>query len=307
METVKKVLLTGATGFIGRHAILPLLEKGYEVHAVSSRPHLPEKDVIWHEANLLNADALLPLVKAVRASHLLHFAWDVTPGKFWDAEINEAWLAASAALSRAFWEQGGERAVGIGTCAEYAWHAGDVICDERFTPIQPATKYGAAKHALHLAMAQHAALVDGSLAWARLFFQYGPGEPRQKFVASAIFALLKGEPFKVGFSSQTRDWLFVQDVADACVATLDSEFCGALNIASGSALANRQLVVEIAKITGNLDRVEFADGSPSVANPAGISPLVRRLQDVAKWHMRFGLQNGLERSVEYWRKKIDSL
>lgn len=262
--------------------------------------------MIWHEANLLDGDELLRLIKTVRASHLLHFAWDVTPGKFWNSEINEMWLAASTALSRAFWEQGGERAVGIGTCAEYAWHAGDVICDERFTPIQPSTKYGAAKHALYLAMAQHAALVDGSLAWARLFFQYGPGEPKQKFVASAIRSLLNKSHFRVESSNQQRDWLFVQDVADACIAILDSEFCGALNVGGGILRTNRDLLSAIVRFTGNVDCIEFGDKPSDSNNPLKLIPNLDALFKKIKWHPEYSLDVGMKETIDFW-KDTDNL
>ena len=70
-------------------------------------------------------------------------AWNVTPGQYWTSPENHAWRTATAALARAFYDAGGRRFVGAGTCAEYDWSGG--LCDELTTPLEPATLYGEAK------------------------------------------------------------------------------------------------------------------------------------------------------------------
>src|SRR6266566_6416242 len=108
---MSRVLLTGATGFIGTHAINALLLRGHEVHAVARRAQPRREGVAWHVADLLKPETPERLVRQARASHLLHLAWYAVPGAFWNAPENERWLDATLRLLRAFGEAGGRRAV----------------------------------------------------------------------------------------------------------------------------------------------------------------------------------------------------
>src|SRR4029453_7633709 len=109
------LLFTGAGGFIGRHAVPYLLERGYEVHAVGIRPLQLERCSV-HVANLLNISEVTALVASVRPTHLLHMAWYVEHGKFWTSSENTRWVEASLGLFREFIAKGGQRGVTTGTC-----------------------------------------------------------------------------------------------------------------------------------------------------------------------------------------------
>src|SRR3954470_9971295 len=114
-----RVLLTGASGFIGRASIGPLVSRGFEVHAVSARePRDPDPRATWHRHDLLAPGGPQRIVDLVRPTHVLHFAWYAVPGKYWTAPENADWVAAGLALARAFEKAGGQRFVGAGTCAE---------------------------------------------------------------------------------------------------------------------------------------------------------------------------------------------
>jgi nucleoside-diphosphate-sugar epimerase len=77
---MKRVLVTGANGFIGRQSLEPLLKRGYEIHAVyMKKPATDDPRIHWHQANLLDADASQELCAAIKPTHLLHFAWYVHP------------------------------------------------------------------------------------------------------------------------------------------------------------------------------------------------------------------------------------
>ncbi len=101
-----RVLLTGASGFIGGYALEALVGQGHEVCAVARSPGSAREGVTWYERDLLSPGAAERLVEEAGASHLLHLAWYVQPGSFWNAAENERWIDVSLRLLRAFGEGG---------------------------------------------------------------------------------------------------------------------------------------------------------------------------------------------------------
>lgn len=299
-----RVLLTGASGFIGRHALDALIEQDHEVHAVARHAGPAREGVTWHEADLLRPDTPAALVRAAPTSHLLHLAWYAVPGSFWSAPENERWIDASLRLLRAFGEAGGRRAVMSGTCAEYAWE--DDILSERATPLKPATLYGACKHATHVASAAVAEQLGVSFAWGRIFFLYGPGEDTARLVSGVARELLAGLQVPTTDGLQRRDFLHVQDVAGAFVALLRGEVTGPVNIASGEAPLVREIVTLIAEQAGGLERVRFDALPRRAGEPAVIAAEVGRLIDEVGFRPAIGLREGIADTVAWWREQAES-
>ena len=298
----KVVLLTGATGFIGRHAITPLLARGYQVHALSSRPVAERKSlpgVTWHRADLLVPGQIEPLLAAVAPSHLLHFAWYVEPGKFWSSPENLKWLAASLRLVQAFAEAGGVRAVFAGTCAEYDWS--DAHCCLPQTPLRPATLYGATKLSLWLAVERFASVAGVTVAWGRIFSPYGPGGNPMRLVQATIRSLIQGEEALCTHGRQIRDFLYTADIADAFVALLDSSFAGSLDIASGDGMTVADVVSEIAQQIGRPDLVRLGALSASSTEPLRLVGDASHLRSDVGWLSQHTLSEGIAKTIEWWR------
>lgn len=301
---MKKVLVTGAGGFVGRHSLKTLVERGFEVHAVASKT-LPtvNSDCIWHLANLLDHTSIKELVGQVKPTHLLHFAWCYTvPGQYWKSQDNFLWVQASLELLRQFREQGGDRVVIGGTCAEYDWKYG--YCSELVTPLNPDTPYGICKNALQEIVSCYCETTSLSSAWGRIFFPYGAYEYPNRLVSSVILSLLKGEPARCSHGNQIRDFMYVQDVADAFVALLESEVTGSVNIGSGQAIAIKDVVYQIAHLIGRSDLVQLG----AIASAAKEAPLlvadVSRLSHEVGYFSQFDLETGLRESVNWWKKTL---
>ncbi len=304
---MSRVLLTGASGFIGAHAVDALLARGYEVHAVARQAGGPREGVVWHEADLLEPDAAERLAREAHASRLLHFAWYAVPGSFWSTRENERWIDASLRLLRAFGEAGGRRVVMAGTCAEYRWGA-EVLREQdtplgEATPLEPATLYGACKHATHLACTAVAEQLGIPLAWGRVFFLYGPGEHPGRLVSSVTRGLLAGEEVPTTDGHQKRDFMHVGDVAGAFAALLDSPVTGAVNIASGEPVAVRDVVTLIAQAAGGLERVRIGELPSRAGEPDVIGGDTRRLSEEVGFQPAIGLEQGVSETVAWWRER----
>ncbi len=295
-----RVLLTGASGFIGRHCIRGLLEKGYEIHAVSSAGLPPtDRHIQWHRADLLDRKQLRNLVEIVCPDVLLHLAWYTVPGKYWTAQENLWWLQSGIDLLVAFTDCGGKRAVMAGTCAEYDWNFG--YCREDLTPTRPVSLYGTCKNALYLVVSQLAAQRKLSLAWGRVFHLYGPHEPPARLIPSIIRGLLRGEPVACGDARLIRDYSHVQDIADAFVELLASNVEGPVNIASGQAISMRSLGCMLEQLLDKRGLVRWNAIPAREHEPPLLAADTRRLNDTVGWVPRFSIGDGLQHAVEWWR------
>jgi nucleoside-diphosphate-sugar epimerase len=282
---VTRVLLTGASGLIGRHASAALLARGYEVHAVRSA-----------EYDLLSPAGAHDAVAAVRPEALLHLAWDTEHGAFWTSTENLRWVEATLRLLRAFVELGGTRAVLAGSCAEYDWSAPSPY-SEATSPLRPSTLYGAAKHGLHTIAAAFAEQHGVSLAWGRVFFLTGPGEAPGRLVPSVARALLDGRRAEVSAGLQVRDFLAARDVADGFAALLASDVTGAVNVASGEPIQLRDVIGAVARNTGGRERVDFGAVPTRPSDPPELVADVGRLRDEVGWRPSLSLDEAIEAAV----------
>lgn len=298
------VLVTGASGFVGRQVMEALAELPVEVHGITHRPATGQtlpKATAWHQADLLEGSRLDAILGEVRPTHCLHLAWCVDHGRFWNDPANVDWLAASCRLLRKFTETGGKRFVGVGTCAEYAAQAEP--CEELSTPLQPSSLYAASKNAFHEILACFAEESGISHSWARLFFLFGPWEHPQRLVPYIVTSLLNGVPANVSRGTQLRDFLDVRDAGRALALLLLGEAKGAVNIASGRAVSIAELATRLAALLGRPDLLKLGvrpdrPGDP----PVQVAAIGRQVDDIGIPAGR-ELDDGLRQVIDWWRDR----
>ena len=296
---MKRLLVTGAGGFVGQ-AVLPLLSHDkFEIHAISRRPVGTAGPLQWHPLDLENPAATRDLVHRLRPDVLLHLAWLTEPGSFWNSPANLDWMRGTIRLFEAFREAGGSRIVATGSCAEYDWTGG--LCDEQTTPCRPNTLYGRAK----LACATYLDTLNSDAlrtAWARLFFLYGPGASEQRMPGVVLASLGRGEPARCSAGIQERDFSHIADVAAALVRILESDATGPVNICSGEPVTIRQLAETTARIVGREDLLKLGAVPTASHEPPRIVGTNARLRELG-WSPHYPLEGGLRQTVETWKRR----
>jgi nucleoside-diphosphate-sugar epimerase len=298
---MKTVLVTGASGFLGRHVTSALRARGFRVHGLSRRP-LADTECEWQRADLLDADAVGRVLERVRPTHLLHLAWGMEHGRYWTAPANAHWVESSLALWRHFAEAGGQRGVGAGTCAEYTWDdallAGRPVSED--APRSGHSFYGVAKRAAFELLEAYSRSVDLEFAWGRMFFPYGPGETRPTLIPSVIRALRAGEPARCTHGRQLRDFVHVQDVAAAFAAMLDGTVSGPVNIGTGTATSIGQVVTTLGTLLSRPDLIQLNAVEARPDEPAWLVADIRRLRNEVGMTPSIALSDGLRETVESW-------
>jgi len=300
---MNRVMVTGATGFLGRHVAEALAARGLEVHAVARviprELASPSTGVRWLAIDLLNSPSVYDLMADVRPHSLVHLAWTTTPGAYWTDPANESWASASRTLFEAFSSHGGRRIVVAGTSAEYEWTSKATL-DEASSSIQPASLYGHSKNSLRLHLEAWAPQAGVSWAWGRLFNIYGRFENPKRLIPKTILSLLAGKPIPFDHGLLVRDFLHVADAADAFATLSQHTYSGVVNIASGEGVTIRELLMIIAHHLGRADLVEFDTMAAHPSEPPYLVGSSQRLRDTVGWSPRLTLRQGLIQACEWW-------
>lgn len=296
-----KIVVTGASGFIGRYLLPELLAEGHEIIAISSQAAVSHHPgLTWLKADLLDAGQCRMAMGSAQADCLVHLAWYAVHGKFWTAAENFAWSEATANLLGAFHQSGGWRVVMAGTCAEYDWSYG--YCIEDKTPTVPATLYGKCKDATRKYAEDYCRDNQLEFVWGRIFTPYGPGEPEGRLVPSILRAMARGEPVRCSHGRQFRDFLEVTDVASAFAHLASgTRATGVFNVSSGEPLRLADVVATCASFFENVPPVEFGAIPVSDFDPMMLVGCADKLAGTG-WKASIPIREGL---AAYRDKYID--
>lgn len=263
------VILTGATGFVGRQILADLLERGCSVKAIvrdPSRLHgfSAHGTLTVARTRDLFAEGTGRLEELLDGSEILvHAAWHAEPGEYLTSPLNLACLTGTVHLARAFSAVGGKRFVGIGTCAEYDTSAGLMTIE---TPLAPNTLYAVCKAAAYQVL--RCFLEENmSFAWCRLFYLYGEGEDERRLVPYIRRQLEAGQQVLLTRGDQVRDFIDVKDAARMVVDVALGREEGAVNICSGEAVTVRQLAERIADEYGRRELLRFGARPENTFDP----------------------------------------
>ena len=291
-----RVLVTGASGFIGWTCVRALASLDCEVHAVyRSGLMRNQPGVVWHRADLLKSGEISRLFLETSPTHVIHAAWDVTRADYWASSENLIWAERSVELVCAAANSKVQRVIGVGTCAEYGLE--HEICDERSTPLRPIGSYAQSKLATHDMFNAAGGGLGLSTAWARLFFPYGPDDKPGKLIPYAIRQLFRGEPAEFSDGLHVRDLLFASDVGGAIIALMCSNVVGPVNIASGIGLLVRDIVLRIGSMMGRPDLIRLDVREPGAMEARRWVASIDRLRQEVGWRPTATLEGGLQKTI----------
>jgi nucleoside-diphosphate-sugar epimerase len=274
---------------------------GLDVHAVIRHDPGPRlagvEGIRLERCDLADPASFAELVARVKPELCIHCAWIATPGVYLTSPENERHERIAGELALSLVEHGCARIVALGTCFEYA--PSDQPLRET-SPLGPTTPYARAKLAALARMEDACRGSKTTLAWARLFYLYGPGEDPHRLVPSVVLSLLEGRPARTTPGEQLRDFLHVDDVAEALVAVAQSDVTGAVNVGAGHSVAVRELVETLGRITGRPDLVELGALPYAPNDPMVVSADTHRLTGECGFTPRRTLEDGLAETVRWW-------
>lgn len=252
----KKVVLTGATGLIGKEAVQPLIDSGFKIYAISSKDMEANPDICWLKGDLFSRKDIERIFQKIQPNYLLHFAWAAT-GDYLTSDINIDYLNASLEMLKTFHKHGGKRAVFAGTCFEYAFKSGPL---KESDMLEPVTIYAKCKNELRERAQEYCSNNDMSFGWGRIFYVFGRNENEKRLTAYIVDSLKNGKRIVINHGQLIRDYIYTKDVAGAFVKFLDANVSGCVNICTGKTVFLGDYANKIAGKLGKMELLTVLNG-----------------------------------------------
>lgn len=294
----RKILVTGAGGFIGGHLCHTLLGCGAEVHGISRGDQVEGRDVAcWWRGDLTNTSGIRSILAKVKPDIIFHLASCVTGSR----DLRSVWptfegnLASTVNLLTVASEIGCQRIILAGSLEEPEYGSGETV---------PCSPYAAAKGASSSYARMFHALYQTPVVVARLFMVYGPGQQDvSKLIPYVTLSLLNKQPPRLGSGQRQIDWIYVEDVVDGLIAAAHAPNMEGrtIDLGSGTLLSIQTIVLQLAD---RIDpQVELLWGAlpDRPMEPTRVANILQT-HDAIGWSPKTSLAMGLDHTVEWYRE-----
>ncbi len=307
MSDFKKALVTGGAGFIASHVVDLLISKGLQVSVIdnlsSGKRENLNKDATFYESDIRDSD-MIKIIGDVNPDVIIHHAAQISvresvsdPGH--DASIN---ILGSLNLLEASVKSGVKKFIFASTGGAI-YGEQDYFPADELHPVRPISPYGIAKLSVEKYLFYYKEVCGLDYVALRYSNVYGPRQdPHGEAGVVAIFSqkmLANEQPLINGDGNQTRDFVYVKDVAEANLIALKGNVSGEINIATGL----ETTVNELFRVTNNIvgGEVEEVHG-PSMKGEQLRSVLNSSLaKKTLNWESKINLEDGLRETVDYFR------
>ena len=297
---MSRVLVTGASGFIGTSLWRKLVEEGDDVHCVSRQP-ARDTSVRWWQADLIDAQEADALVSQVRPDVIHHLAGLNVASK--DLDVVVPVLRHNLVLTVNVLVASVRANCGL---VVLAGSLEEPEPDEPY-PV-PTSSYAAAKQAAG-AYARLLAAVHGlRVVDLRVFMVYGPGQRPPKVVPTVVTQLLRRESPQLTSGSRPFDWVYVEDVAEAFVeAGRRPDLAGVtIDVGTGDLVTVRALVEQIAEVMETNVVPTFGAIPDRPLDERVRKADVARTRELLGWSAQTPLEAGLEATIAWYRRVQES-
>ncbi|MGV3550821.1 NAD-dependent epimerase/dehydratase family protein [Rhizobium sp.] len=269
----RKILLTGASGFVGRQIARRLLAAGHRPVLVLRPGGYARTGLAGDAADIVetpdlfaeNADWWRATLDGVNT--VIHAAWYVEPGRYLDSPENIRCVEGSLTLAEAALHSGLRHFIGVGTCFEYRLPNDRITVDATLGPV---TLYAAAKLALFRMLERRFEGSGTTLAWARLFYLFGEGEHPARLYPMLHRKLAAGEPVALSSGDKVRDFLDVAEAGRLIAGLVETGQTGPVNICSGKPVTIRAIAEQIADAYGRRDLLTFGTATVHPRDPMAV-------------------------------------
>lgn len=307
-----RIVLTGASGFLGCEVARQLVARGHDCAVLLRRDDLAQTRLapLAERVRIISGDLFSPesyraALRQFAPEALIHCAWQGVAGAARNDIRQLDNIAATARLVEAAAESGARLVVGVGSQAEYGQKSGPTAED---AAAEPTTLYGIAKLAAGQAILNMAAERNIRAVWGRVFSLYGPGEDGAWLVPSLIRAFLADRAPELTACEQIWEFTHVADAAAAIIALLESpEARGTFNIGSGEPVRLRDAVLLLRDLTAPRIVPLFGRVAYRPDQIMRLEADISRIRRATGWRPAVSLERGFAETVAWFRAKAASI
>jgi len=299
----KRVLITGASGFIGRHLLHQLRTYGSHISTISRNNNDFPKDIAQYVIDIKDTHAIEECVHAFQPDYIFHLAAYKERNESIQAfysSIETNLIGSLNLFSAAKQLSSLQSIVTLGTAEEYGNNSPPF--NERFRE-RPVTPYSFSKLCISHMGELFSHLYNLPVTIIRPTLAYGPGQGTDMFLPSLITSLLENKPFEMTLGEQTRDFIYINDLVEALIiSSVNVKAHGQIiNIGSGVPIKLTNMVKNIERMVGRHDLVKIGRKPYRIKEIMEYYVDVKKAEDILGWKAKTSIEDGLKETIAYYR------